>query len=184
VTLLLQQMESGDSDAANKLVPLLYRELRRMAASQLRRERPNHTLQPTALVNEAYLRLVDQKNAQWQNRNHFFGVASQLMRRILVDYARAQQAAKRGAGAGKVSLDEAMIVSEESAGDVLALDETLKRLADQDPQLERIVELRVFGGLSVEEVAAALSISPATVKRHWSMAKAWLTREMRKPESG
>ena len=184
MTLLLQQMESGDSDAANKLVPLLYRELRRMAASQLRRERPNHTLQPTALVNEAYLRLVDQKNAQWQNRNHFFGVASQLMRRILVDYARAQQAAKRGAGAGTVSLDEAMIVSEESAGDVLALDETLKRLADQDPQLERIVELRVFGGLSVEEVAAALSISPATVKRHWSMAKAWLTREMRKPESG
>ena len=184
MTLLLQQMERGDGDAANKLVPLLYRELRRMAASQLRRERPNHTLQPTALVNEAYLRLVDQKNAQWQNRNHFFGVASQLMRRILVDYARAQQAAKRGAGAGKVSLDEAMIVSEESAGDVLALDETMKRLADQDPQLERIVELRVFGGLSVEEAAAALSISPATVKRHWSMAKAWLTREMRKPESG
>jgi len=180
VTLLLQRMEGGDNEAANQLVPLLYQELRRMAGAYLRHERPNHTLQATALVNEAYLKLVDQKSVQWQNRSHFFGVASQLMRRILVDYARGHQAAKRGGGEGKLSLDEAMIASPQNAASVLALDETLSRLSDVDPQLVRVVEMRVFGGLSIEETATALGISPATVKRNWSMAKAWLTQEMGK----
>lgn len=179
VTVLLQRMEGGDHEAANQLVPLLYDELRRMAGAYLRHERPDHTLQPTALVNEAYLKLVDQ-NVQWQNRSHFFGVASQLMRRILVDYARGHQAAKRGGGAGKLSLDEAMIASPQNAAAVLALDETLSRLAELDPQLVRVVEMRVFGGLSIEETATALGVSPATVKRNWSMAKAWLTQEMGK----
>ena len=178
VTLLLQRVGAGDNNAADELVPLLYQELRRMAGAYLRHERPDHTLQPTALVNEAYLKLVDQKNVQWQNRSHFFGVASQLMRRILVDYARGHQAAKRGGGAGKVSLDEAMIVSPQNAASVLALDETLSRLAELDPQLVRVVEMRVFGGLSIEETAVALGVSPATVKRNWSMAKAWLMQEM------
>jgi RNA polymerase sigma factor (TIGR02999 family) len=178
VILLLQRVGAGDNNAADELVPLLYQELRRMAGAYLRHERPDHTLQPTALVNEAYLKLVDQKNVQWQNRSHFFGVASQLMRRILVDYARGHQAAKRGGGAGKVSLDEAMIVSPQNAASVLALDETLSRLAELDPQLVRVVEMRVFGGLSIEETAVALGVSPATVKRNWSMAKAWLMQEM------
>jgi RNA polymerase sigma factor (TIGR02999 family) len=180
VTLLLQRIEGGDHDAANLLVPLLYQELRRMAGSFLRNERPNHTLQATALVNEAYLKLVDQKNVKWQNRSHFFGVAAELMRRILVDYARSHQAAKRGGGAGKVELDEAMIVSPENAAAVLVLDETLNRLSELDPQLVRVVEMRVFGGLSVDETAVVLGVSPATVKRNWSMAKAWLTQEMGK----
>ena len=178
VTLLLQRVGAGDNNAADELVPLLYQELRRMAGAYLRHERPDHTLQPTALVNEAYLKLVDQKNVQWQNRSYFFGVASQLMRRILVDYARGHQAAKRGGGAGKVSLDEAMIVSPQNAASVLALDENLSRLAELDPQLVRVVEMRVFGGLSIEETAVALGVSPATVKRNWSMAKAWLMQEM------
>jgi RNA polymerase sigma-70 factor (ECF subfamily) len=182
VTLLLQRMEGGDNDAANLLVPLLYQELRRMAGAFLRNERPNHTLQATALVNEAYLKLVDQKNVQWQNRSHFFGVAAELMRRILVDYARSHRAAKRGGGEGKVSLDEAMIVSPENAAAVLVLDETLNRLSELDPQAVRVVEMRVFGGLSIEETAVALDVSPATVKRNWSMAKAWLTQEMGKTE--
>jgi len=153
--------------------------LRRMAGAYLRHERPNHTLQPTALVNEAYLKLVDQKQ-NWQNRSHFFGVASQLMRRILVDYARGHRAAKRGGGESKLSLDEAMIASPQNAAAILALDETLSRLAEVDPQLVRVVEMRVFGGLSIEETSGALSVSPATVKRNWTMAKAWLTQEIGK----
>jgi len=181
ITLLLQQLRGGNQDVVSQLVPLLYDELRRLASYYLRRERPNHTLQPTALVNEAYLRLVDQTDVEWKNRSHFFGIAAQQMRRILVDYARSHQAAKRGGAAAKISLDEAMIVSKENPGEVLIVDETLRRLAAFDPQQAKIVELRVFGGLTVEEVAEALGISPATVKRDWTVARAWLTREMNPP---
>jgi RNA polymerase sigma factor (TIGR02999 family) len=180
VTVLLQRVEAGDNEAANQLVPLVYRELRQMAGAYLRHERPNHTLQPTALVNEAYLKLVDQKSFPWKNRSHFFGVAAQLMRHILVDYARSYRAEKRGGGAGNLSLDEAMIASPENARDVLLLDETLSRLSAVDPQLVSVVEMRVFGGLSIQETSVALGISPATVKRNWNMAKAWLTQEMGK----
>jgi len=178
ITLLLQQLRRGNQEVVSQLVPLLYDELRRLASYYLRRERPNHTLQPTALVNEAYLRLVDQTDVEWKNRSHFFGIAAQQMRRILVDYSRSHQAAKRGGAAAKISLDEAMIVSKENPGEVLIVDETLSRLAAFDPQQAKIVELRVFGGLTVEEVAEALGISPATVKRDWTVARAWLTREM------
>jgi RNA polymerase sigma factor (TIGR02999 family) len=153
----------------------------------LRRERRGHTLQATALVHEAYLRLVDQKDVGWQNRSHFFGVAAQQMRRILVDHARHRHAAKRGGAAPRVALDEALVVSDQAAEDVLQLNELLTRLDELDEQQARVVELRVFGGLTVEEAAEALDISPATVKRDWAMAKAWLTREIqreRKGESG
>lgn len=183
VTRLLQDLSHGDQDAAAELVPLLYNELRRLAASYLRSERSNHTLQPTALVHEAYLRLVDQKDMQWKNRNHFLAVAAQSMRRILVDYARGHQAAKRGGAAPKVSLNEAVIVSKERVGDLVALDEILTCLAAIDPQQVRVVELRFFGGLTVEETAEVIGTSPATVKRDWTMAKAWLAREMRRGSS-
>ena len=180
VTQLLKQMSSGDHDVVAELVPLLYNELRRLAAHYLRGERPNHTLQPTALVHEAYLRLVDQKDVEWKNRGHFFAVAAQQMRRILVDYARSHHAAKRGGSAPKVPLDQALAVSGLRAGDLVELDEVLTRLSSVDPQQSRIVELRVFGGLTVEEAAGVLSVSPATVKRDWAVAKAWLTREMQR----
>ena len=178
VTLLLQKMSNGDQDVVSELVPLLYDELRRLASHHLRRERGDHTLQATALVHEAYMRLVDQREVQWKSRSHFFGIASQVMRRILLDYARSHNAAKRGGLAGKLSLDQVMVVSKENCGELLALEETLKRLEAVDPQQAKIVELRVFGGLTVEEAAEVLAISPATVKRDWSMAKAWLTREL------
>lgn len=187
VTRLLEQLRAGDRNAVADLVPLLYDELRQLASKYLRRERPGHTLQATALVHEAYLRLVDQKDVGWQNRSHFFGVAAQQMRRILVDHARHRHAAKRGGSAPKVTLDEALVVSEQAAEDVLQLNELLSRLGERDEQQARVVELRVFGGLTVEEAAEALDISPATVKRDWAMAKAWLTREIqreRKGESG
>lgn len=180
VTRLLGKLQSGNEDAVAELVPLLYGELRRMAASYLSRERHNHTLQPTAVVHEAYLRLVDQKAVQWQNRQHFFGVAAQVMRRILVDYARGHKADKRGGAIPKVSLEQAIVVSRERSADLLALDEALTRLAAFDPQQARIIELRFFGGLTVTETAEVLDISPATVKRDWNMAKSWLTRELRK----
>jgi RNA polymerase sigma-70 factor, ECF subfamily len=178
VTRLLGKLQSGNEDAVAELVPLLYGELRRMAASYLSRERRNHTLQPTAVVHEAYLRLVDQKAVQWQNRQHFFGVAAQVMRRILVDYARGHKADKRGGAVAKVSLEQAIVFSRERSADLLALDEGLTRLAAFDPQQSRIIELRFFGGLTVTETAEVLDISPATVKRDWNMAKAWLTREL------
>jgi len=187
VTRLLEQLQAGDRNAVADLVPLLYDELRHLASKYLRRERPGHTLQATALVHEAYLRLVDQKDVGWQNRSHFFGVAAQQMRRILVDHARNRHAAKRGGSAPKVTLDEALVVSDQAAEDVLQLNELLSRLGERDEQQARVVELRVFGGLTVEEAAEALDISPATVKRDWAMAKAWLTREIqreRKGESG
>ena len=178
VTQLLVSWGNGNKEALDKLLPLVYDELRRQAARYLRRERAGHTLQTTALIHEAYLRLVDQKNVHWQNRAHFFGLAAQLMRRILVDHARTKKRAKRGGSDVRVSLTGAQVLAKDQEVDVVALDEALNRLAQLDEQQSRIVELRFFSGLTVEETAEALSISPATVKRDWSMAKAWLHREL------
>ena len=182
VTELLMNWSKGDLEAREALIPLVYDELRRLAASCLRRERPDHTLQPTALVNEAYLRLVEERNVNWQSRSHFFGVSAKLMRRILVDHARAHLAEKRGSGMPNVGLTEAIAMSKERPAELLALDESLTRLAEFDPQQALIVELRIFAGLTVEEAARLLNISPATVKRDWSVAKAWLLREVQKAE--
>jgi RNA polymerase sigma-70 factor (ECF subfamily) len=180
VTRLLVRLTDGDGGALEELLPLVYAELRRLAAGYLRRERPGHTLQPTALVNEAYLRLVDQSQVRWQNRAHFMGVAAQMMRRILVDHARGQRAEKRGGDFQKLSLDENIDVSGERAEELVALDEALERLAELDPQKSRIVELRFFGGLSVEETAEVIGVSAPTVKRQWRMAKAWLYGQVQK----
>ena len=163
-------------------MPLVYDELRKLAASHLRRERNDHTLQPTALVHEVYLRLAEQKNVQWQDKSHFFGVTAQLMRRILVDHARTHLADKRGSGLPKVSLNEAIAMSRERPAELLALDESLTQLGVTDPQQSRIVELRVFAGLTIEQTAELMGISPATVKRDWNLAKAWLLREIEKAE--
>jgi RNA polymerase sigma-70 factor (ECF subfamily) len=176
VTQLLVAWGGGDQAARDELMPLVYEELRRLAHQCIRRERPGHTLQTSALLNEAYLRLVDQKNIQWQDRAHFFGIAARLMRQVLVDYARKRRYAKRGGDAHRVSLDEAMIVSEERAADVVALDDALKGLAEIDPRQSQIVELRFFGGLSIDETAEVLGVSPGTVMRDWTLAKAWLRR--------
>jgi RNA polymerase sigma factor (TIGR02999 family) len=173
---LLLRWRNGDRSALDELLPLVYDELRRLASGYLRRERAEHTLQSTALVHEAYLRLVDQ-NVAWQNRAHFLGIAAQMMRRILVDQARSRRAAKRG-DALKVTLDEGMAVAEARNLDVLVVDHALHRLSQLDEQQGKVVELRFFAGLSIEETAEALSISVATVKREWTMAKAWLSREM------
>ena len=180
VTGLLVNWSNGDQQALEELMPLVYGELRRLAKAYLRRERSDHTLQSTALVNEAFLRLVNQRNVQWKNRAHFFGIAAQLIRRILVDHARAHQADKRGAGAFKLSLDEAIGVAEKQDLDLVALDDALKRLTELDPQQGRIVELRFFAGLSIEETGEVLGVSPATVKRDWSTARAWLYRDLSK----
>lgn len=180
VTALLLANGRGDRQALDRLLPLIYDELKRLASIHLRREGSGHTLQSTALVHEAYLRLVDQREAKWQNRAHFFAIASQLIRRILVDYARKANAKRRGAGVAQVSLEVAPeIAATPAALDVALLDDCLARLERLDPQQGRVVELRYFGGLSVEEAAEALRISPATVKREWAMAKAWLMRELR-----
>ena len=178
VTALLRQWSDGRQDALDRLLPEIYAELRKLASSYLRRERSDHTLQATALVNEAFLRLVDQRAVQWENRAHFFGIAAQMMRRILVDHARAHGAAKRGDGQAPLALDEALVAAPSSNVDVLALDEGLTRLAALDPQPARVVELRFFGGLTMEETAVALRISPATVGREWALAKAWLYAEL------
>ena len=179
VTRLLQDWGNGDPRALERLTPLVYGELKRLAGRYLRRERPDHTLQSTALVHEAYLRLIDQRNVHWQNRAHFFGVAAQLIRRILVDYARNRNAAKRGAGACKLSLDDVIETPRIERGlDLVALDDALEALARIDPQQSRVVELRFFAGLSIEETAEVLRISPATVKRDWTAAKAWLYRDL------
>jgi RNA polymerase sigma factor (TIGR02999 family) len=183
VTQLLSQWGGGDLHARDEVMTLLYDELRRLAGSFLRRERSDHTLQPTALVHEAYMRLLGHENVDWHNRHHFFGAAAQLMRRILVDHARGHLAEKRGSGQVKVALTEAIVMSQQQPADLLTLDESLTRLAAMDPQQARVVELRVFAGLSVVQTAQALGISPATVKRDWSVAKAWLTREIREHES-
>lgn len=177
ITGLLLDWSQGDENALETLTPLLYKELRRMARSYMRRERPGHTLQSTALVHEAYMRLVDQKVA-WKGREHFFGIAAQMMRRILVDHAKKTRTAKRGSGERPVSLAEPLAVSPEPNKDLVALDEALSRLAKHDPQRSQIVELRFFGGLSNEESAAVLGISPATVQRQWAGARAWLYREL------
>lgn len=182
VTQLLANWSQGNLEAREALMPLVYNELRRLAGSYLRRERSDHTLQPTALVHEAYLRLVEQDNVNWQNRHHFFGAAANLMRRILVDHARAHRAEKRGSGLPKVAITEAIAMSREQPAELLALDESLAHLSSVDPQQGRIVELRVFAGLTVEETAEVLGVSPATVKRDWAVAKAWLLRQIRKEE--
>lgn len=178
VTLLLQRLSNGDQDAFAQLIPLVYDELHRLAAFHLQRERAEHTLQTTALVHEAYVRLVDQKEVQWKSGGHFLAVAAQAMRRILVDYARRHQALKRGSSLAKISLDEAIAISNEDVHHVLLLDELLTRLSSIDLEASRIVELRFFGGLTVEETTEAMGISPATVKREWSVARAWLLREV------
>ena len=179
VTQLLVKWSNGDRKALDKLTPLVYSELRRLAGNYLRRERQNHTLQPTALVNEAYLKLIDQKNAHWQNRAQFYGVAAQLMRRILVDHARQHQAAKRGGSdQQRFSITSAEKLVRQPEVDLLALHEALEELTTIDPQQERIVELRFFGGLSIEETAEVLGIGHATVERDWKMARAWLRRKL------
>lgn len=180
VTQLLIAWSNGDKAALDKLTPMVYEELRRLAHHYMSHERPGHTLQTTALINEAYLRLVNRKGVHWQNRAHFFAIAATLMRSILVDHARSHAYAKRGGGARRTALDEAMIVSQQRAAEVVALDDVLKELADFDPQQSRIVELRFFGGLTIEETAGALDLSPATIKREWSTARAWLYRELSK----
>jgi RNA polymerase sigma factor (TIGR02999 family) len=178
VTQLLQAWSNGDQEALDKLAPLVYDELHRLARRYMSHERPGHTLQTTALVNEAYVRIVDWKNVRWQNRAHFFGVAAQMMRRILVDFARSRMYEKRGGKAWRVSLSEAATVSAERGADLIALDDALQSLAKLDPRKSRIVELRFFGGLSVEETAEVLKISTRTVMRDWGMAQAWLYREL------
>jgi RNA polymerase sigma-70 factor (ECF subfamily) len=180
VTQLLRAWSAGNQEALERLVPLVYEELHRLASHYMSGERSGHTLQTSALVNEAYLRLTDWKNVQWQNRAHFFGVAAQMMRRILVDFARSRQYAKHGGGMSRVSLAETAIVSPERGEDFIALDEALERLAGIDQRKSRIVELRFFGGLSVEETAEVVKISARTVMREWSLAQAWLYRELRK----
>jgi RNA polymerase sigma factor (TIGR02999 family) len=179
ITKLLIDWSQGDQAALEKLMPLVYDELRRLASNYLRRERAGHTLQPTALVNEAYLKLVDQRHARWQNRAHFFGISAQLMRRILVDHARQHQAAKRGGSQQqRLSITSAERVVKQPQIDLLALNEALDELALIDPQQAQIVELKFFGGLSIEETAEVLGISHATVERDWKVARAWLRRQL------
>lgn len=178
ITRLLQEWSGGDEEALNALIPIVHRELRRLARLRLAGERPGQTLEATALVNEAYLRLLDIKHVRWQDRGHFFAVAVRLMRRILVDASRTRAAQKRGAGERAVPLEQAEDQAAESAEALLALDEALKRLETIAPRQARIVELRFFVGLSIEEAAVALDVSPETVKRDWRLAKAWLSREL------
>ena len=179
VTSLLSEVRRGNRGAESKLIPLIYDELRRLAAYYMRGERHDHTLQTTSLVHEAFLRLSKQQEVAWQNRGHFFAIAGTLMRRILVDHARAHHRSKRGGGQKQVSLDEAPLFTEERSEELLQLDRALNRLTEEHPRQGQIVELRFFGGMSIEEVTAALQISPKTVKRDWSVARAWLYREIR-----
>jgi len=178
ITGLLVDWSNGDKAALDKLFPLVERELHRLAHSYMRKESRDHTLQTSALVNEAYIRLVDQKNTRWQNRAHFFGIAAQIMRRILLNYARDQHRKKRGGHAIQVSLSDVAVMSEEKSSELIALDEALNKLAEIDERKSRVIELRHFGGLSVEETAEVLGVSTATINRDLSMAKAWLSREI------
>jgi RNA polymerase sigma factor (TIGR02999 family) len=183
ISLLLDQYRDGQAEAFGKLMTLVYDDLRRLAAWQLQTERPEHTLQPTALVHEAYLKLSSQNPVDWQNKGHFFALAAQIMRRILVDHARARQRDKRGGGQGRATLDEALEMSTPSEPSLVELDEALNTLARQDARKSLIVELRYFGGLSIEETADALGVSPATVRREWTLAKAWLRYELSNSDS-
>jgi RNA polymerase sigma-70 factor (ECF subfamily) len=178
VSQLLAAWGDGDQSARDRLMPLVYEELHRLAHQYMKRERPGHTLQTSALVNEAFVRLIDQRDVRWQNRAHFFGIAAQMMRRILVDYARTRAYQKRGGNAHRVTLDEALLVSPDRSAEVVALDEALKTLAGMDRRKSQLVELRFFGGLSIEEAAVVLGVSTGTVMRDWTLAKAWLRREM------
>jgi len=175
---LLAQLSNGDREALEEIFPLVTRDLRQIAHAHMRKEGVNHTLQTTALINEAYLKLIDQKNVQWQNRSHFFAIASKVMRRILLDYAKTRLRDKRGGGAIHVELEDAYNISAEKSAELVALDEALNRLAEVDPMKSQIVEMRHFGGMSVEETAEALGVAPITVMRHWNLAKAWLRREI------
>lgn len=178
ITQLLLQWSGGDEAALNKLMPLIYDELRRRAGYYLNYQRPGHTLQATALVNEAFIRLIDVKNVRWQDRAHFFAVAAKVMRNILVDHARSHHALKRGGGGQAISLKEVAVIAQEQASELIVLDDALKSLAALDPRKSEIVELRFFGGLSIEETAEVLKVSSPTVQREWRMAKAWLHREV------
>lgn len=179
ITKMLIELTGGNKDVVNEILPHIYDELRRLAGSYLRRERSDHTLQPTALVHEAYMKLIDQKKVKWQNRAHFFGIAAQVMRRILMDHARKHTAEKRGGEAEKLPLEEdILVVSHGRSAELLALDEALEKLAGFDETKAKIVELRYFGGLSIEETAEVLNVSVPTVNRHWRMAKAWLHAEV------
>ncbi|MGC2059527.1 MAG: sigma-70 family RNA polymerase sigma factor [Candidatus Sulfotelmatobacter sp.] len=179
VTVLLIELTKGDKSAASRLIPLVYDELRRLASNYMRREREDHTLQATALVHEAYVKLVQQRSVDWQSRAHFFGIAAQVMRRILIDHARGRLREKRGGGEQAVVLDDVFVFSPEKSHELLKLDESLDRLSRIDPRQGKIVELRFFAGLTVEEAAEVLGISPKTVKRDWSMAKAWLYGDLK-----
>ncbi len=183
ITRLLQAWSEGDKSALERLVPLVYEELHRLAHHFMARERPGHTLQTGALLNEAYLRLIDSAQPSWQNRAHFFAVSAQAMRRILVDWARSRQALKRGGEARPLELEEALVVGDARAADFVALDDALKALAALDPRKKEVVELRFFGGLSVEETAEVLKVSPETVMRDWKFAKGWLRRELSKEKA-
>jgi len=178
VTGLLLAWNDGDESALEKLVPVVYQELHRLAKRQMQRERPDHSLQTTALINEAYLRLVDLRNVHWQNRAHFFALCARLMRRILVDFARSRHYAKRGAGAQPISLNESLVVSPQLSADLVAVDDALNALTTIDARKGQVVELRFFGGLTLEETAAVLKVSPDTVRHDWKLAKAWLLREL------
>jgi RNA polymerase sigma factor (TIGR02999 family) len=178
VTVLLLRWREGDRQALEELMPIVYDELRRLASHYLRQERRDHTLQSTALVNEAYLRLAGQNPPEWQNRAHFFGIAARVMRQILVEYARGRGAAKRGGGAAKITLDSSIALPQQINVDVVALDKALSELSQLDEQQSRIVELRFFGGLTIEDTSEVLGVSPATVKREWVTARAWLYRAM------
>jgi RNA polymerase sigma-70 factor (ECF subfamily) len=178
VSQLLVAWSNGDKDARDELMSVVYQELHRLAHHHMKRESPGHTLQTSALVNEAFLRLIDQRNVQWRNRAHFFGIAAQMMRRILVDYARSRRYAKRGGDARKVTLNDDLIVTDQRSADVVALDEALIELANIDERKSKVVELRFFGGLSIEETAEVLALSPGTVMRDWTLAKAFLKRAM------
>jgi RNA polymerase sigma-70 factor, ECF subfamily len=184
VTGLLQAWSGGDESALDKLTPLIYGELRRLARGYIGRERKDHTLQATALVNEAFLRMIGPAKVEWQNRAHFFAVSAQLMRRILVDFARSRGYQKRGGGAPQVSLDEALMISPGRSADLVALDDALSALAKVDPRKARVVELRFFGGLTADETAAVLNVSADTVLRDWSLSKVWLLRELKRGGSG